>query len=511
MSEFNLSRMKKVSFLPVFLSVPLIANLIAVAASFVLNDLIFLKEERERFQLFTAAVPWALGLINFFPFSAAAAGVLFYLYPLIKELRSFSEKGVLSESSAGILLNAPIAVSLIAMAGWFLGTATAVSLQIYYIKNVTFRGMLITISNTISLGGIAMVFTYYTLDYFNRNRYIHRYIRNFQISRIGGVMNLSMILRFFIFFFSVSVLPILILTLMLSRISLAGTGTVAPLLLTVPLVMIMIGAVLSWLLARAFGEPLTEMKWAVGKIQKGEFDTGLKATGADELGLLAEGINEMSSGLREKEFIKETFGRAVDPAVRDHLLSGNIQLGGEIFTATILFCDLRGFTSLSEKLSPAEIVEMLNIHFETMSRCIEEQGGLINKFIGDAIMAIYNVPVPRENHAERAYTSAKLMLSSLDLMNEGFIRKGLPELKIGIGIHTGEVLAGNIGSSSRMEYTVIGDAVNVSSRIESMCKETKRSLLVSEAAKLQLPETLHLDFLGEFQLKGREELIKLYG
>lgn len=304
-----MSRMKKLPFLPVFLSVPLIANLIAVAASFVLNDLIFLKEERERFQLFTAAVPWAMGLINFFPFSAAAAGVLFYLYPLIKELRSFKEKGILSESSAGILLNAPIAVSLIALAGWFLGTATAVSLQIYYIKNVT----------------------------------------------------------------------------------------------------------------------------------------------------------------------------------------------------------LRGFTSLSEKLSPSQIVEMLNIHFETMSRCIEEEGGLINKFIGDAIMAIYNVPIPRENHTERAYTSAKRMLSSLDLMNEDFIRKGLPELKIGIGIHTGEVLAGNIGSSSRMEYTVIGDAVNVSSRIESMCKETKRSLLVSEAARLRLPNTVNLDLLGEFHLKGRKELIKLYG
>jgi adenylate cyclase len=196
--------------------------------------------------------------------------------------------------------------------------------------------------------------------------------------------------------------------------------------------------------------------------------------------------------------------------VRDHLLNGNIKLGGEIRIATILFCDLRGFTSLSEQLSPIQIVEMLNTHFETMSKCIEEEGGLINKFIGDAIMAIYNVPVARQNHAERAFISARRMLESLELMNSGFQKRGLPELKIGIGLHTGEVLAGNIGSSSRLEYTVIGDTVNVASRIESLCKETKRSLLVSEATKAQLPVNTPLDSLGAFQLKGREEMIQIF-
>ncbi len=506
-----MTKNKKLNYSLVFTVIPIISNLIAVSASFGLNDLIFVEAERARFMGFLKIVPWAMWLINIFPFSVAAIAVLYYLLPLIKELKYFENGKILSERAASRLLNAPLIISLIGMGGWVIGNTIAVSLQIYYIQNVTLRGMSITIANTLSLGGIAFVFTYYTLDYINRKEFIVRYIKEFQISKIQGVFKPSIELRFFIFFFSVTVLPILILTLMLSRASLAGIGIIPMPLLIAPLIMVCVGSILSWLLARAFDKPLVEMKTAVKEIQDGNFDIKLAVTTTDELGLLGEGISQMAVSLREKEFIKETFGKVVDPAVRDHLLSGNVKLGGEIRTATILFCDLRGFTALSEQLAPDQIVEMLNTHFETMSKCIEEEGGLINKFIGDAIMAIYNVPVPRSNHAERAYTSARRMLESLEIMNVGFKEKGLPELKIGIGLHTGEVLAGNIGSSSRLEYTVIGDTVNVASRIESLCKETKRSLLLSEATKAQLPANTPLDSLGAFQLKGREEMIQIFG
>ncbi len=495
----------------IFMTIPIISNLIAVVASFGLNDLIFVEAERARFIAFLKVVPWAMWLINIFPFSVAASAVLYYLLPLIKELNHFDDRKILSEQAASRLLNAPLIISLLGMGGWLIGNTIAVSLQIYHIQNVTLRGMSVTIANTLSLGGIAFVFTYYTLDYINRKEFIARYVKEFQISQIQGVLKPSIVLRFFIFFFSVAVLPNLILTLMLSRASLAGIGVIPMPLLIAPFIMVCVGIILSWLLARSFDKPLVEMKTAVKEIQDGNFDIKLAVTTTDELGLLGEGIGQMAVSLQEKEFIKETFGKVVDPAVRDHLLSGNVQLGGEIRTATILFCDLRRFTSLSEQLAPAQIVEMLNTHFETMSKCIEEEGGLINKFIGDAIMAIYNVPVPRSNHAERAYTSARRMLESLERMNADFFKRNLPELKIGIGLHTGEVLAGNIGSSSRLEYTVIGDTVNVASRIESLCKETKRSLLVSEATKAQLPANTPLDSLGSFQLKGREELIQIFG
>jgi adenylate cyclase len=500
----------KINYKIVFMIIPIISNLIAVIASFGLNDLIFVEAERARFMGFIKIVPWAMWLINIFPFSVAAIVVTYFLLPLIYELKNFEDKKKLSEKAASRLLNAPLVISLIGMGGWVLGNTIAVSLQIYYIQNVTLRGMLVTVANTLSLGGIAFVSTYYTLDYINRKNFIQYYIKETPISKIQGVIKPPIVLRFFIFFFSVTVLPILILTLMISRSSLAGFGNIPHPLLIVPLIMIFVGSILSWLLARAFNKPLLEMKEAVSRIQEGKFDITVGVTTTDELGLLGEGISQMAISLHEKEFIKETFGKLVDPVVRDHLLNGNIKLGGEIRIATILFCDLRGFTSLSEQLSPIQIVEMLNTHFETMSKCIEEEGGLINKFIGDAIMAIYNVPVARQNHAERAFISARRMLESLELMNSGFQKRGLPELKIGIGLHTGEVLAGNIGSSSRLEYTVIGDTVNVASRIESLCKETKRSLLVSEATKAQLPVNTPLDSLGAFQLKGREEMIQIF-
>lgn len=505
-----MTQSKSFPFTLTFMVIPIVSNLIAVIASFGLNDLIFVPEERARFIGFLKVVPWALGLINILPFTVAATSVLYYLYPLMKELRDFEKVNFLDDRAASRLLNAPLIISLMGLGGWFIGNATAVSLQFYYIHNVTLRGMTVTIANTLSLGGIAFVFTYYTLDYINRTKFITRYIRDYKISEIEGVLKPSIALRFFIFFFSVTLLPILILTLMLSKISLAGFGSIPFSMLSVPLIMVSLGGILSWLLARAFDKPLVEMKAAVSKIQEGNFDIKLDVTTTDELGLLGERIEQMAVSLKEKEFIKETFGKVVDPAVRDHLLGGNVKLGGEMRSATILFCDLRGFTALSEQLTPVQIVEMLNTHFDTMSKCIEQEGGLINKFIGDAIMAIYNVPVPLDNHAERAFVSARRMLTSLEQMNASFTEKGFPELKIGIGIHTGEVLAGNIGSSSRLEYTVIGDSVNVASRIESLCKDTNRNLLLSESTKTYLPTSVHLDSLGKFQLKGREEMLQIY-
>jgi adenylate cyclase len=493
-----------------YLSIPLFANLIAVATSFGFNDLIFLPEERSRFRAFQEAVPWSLWVVNISPLIVVILSIFYYLCPLLKELNRFNSNKSISNISAKKILNAPLVISLLAMGGWILGIAIAVALQVYYIQNVTLRGMSITIANLLSLSSITFVFTYYSLDLINREKVINQFLTNRSISEIEGVMKPPIVLRFFIFFFSVSVLPILILTLMLARSILAHTGTFHSTFILVPLGMLMIGALLCFLLAKAFNKPLVEMKNAVKEIQQGRYDVDLQITSADELGLLGEGITNMVLSLRDKDFIKETFGKVVDPIVRDHLLGGNIRLGGESRIATILFSDIRDFTTLSEKLTPAQVVEMLNVYFETMSKCIEAEGGLINKYIGDAIMAIFNVPVPKENHAKSAYLSAKNMLAKLEAMNIEFGNRGLPMLDIGIGLHTGEVLAGNIGSSSRLEYTVIGDSVNVASRIEGLCKITKQNILLSEATAKEMKDDVALKSLGSFELKGRKERIEIF-
>ena len=502
-------KIRRFPYITVFTVIPVMANLIAVAASFVLNDYVYLDEERETFRRFTVAVPWAMWLFNALPFPAVMLAVYSYLWPLFRELRCF-DGTPLSDRAASRLLNAPLVISALGMAGWVLGTSLSISLQVYYIRNVPFHGMLVTITNALCLGGITFVFSYYALDYVNRRVVILRFLGSRSLSEIPGVFRPSVTMRFFIFYFSVAVLPVLMVTQMLARSALAASGTLTPPVLLFPLAALFVGTVLSWLLARAFEQPLVEMKTAVQGIQQGSLEPQLTATSTDELGHLAEGINHMAQGLREKEFMKETFGKVVAPAVRDHLLKGNLQLGGEMRVATVLFCDLRGFTALSEKLTPAQVVEMLNVHFDTMSRCIEGEGGLINKFIGDAIMAVWGVPESKGNDALNAVNATIEMRRALLEFNKDRGSDKKPIIKIGSGLNTGPVLAGQIGSEDRLDYTVIGDAVNLASRVETLNKPFGTDILISEDTYKIVKDEFDCEPMQKIKVKGKSEPQQIY-
>ncbi|MBP5747109.1 MAG: adenylate/guanylate cyclase domain-containing protein, partial [Treponema sp.] len=186
----------------------------------------------------------------------------------------------------------------------------------------------------------------------------------------------------------------------------------------------------------------------------------------------------------------------------------NVSLGGQKLEVTVMFCDIRGFTTLSEHMEPEAVVSLLNSYFTGLEKCIASHGGVINKYIGDAVMALFGAPLPSSTQAKDAYLAAVDMRTALSQMNKGFAEKGMPEIHFGIGLHSGPVLAGNIGASSRMEYTVIGDTVNTASRIEGLCKTYKTDLLVSETTA-RLLET-ELDFVDESEIRGRKEKVKLY-
>jgi adenylate cyclase len=210
----------------------------------------------------------------------------------------------------------------------------------------------------------------------------------------------------------------------------------------------------------------------------------------------------------------DTFGKVVTPEIRNWLLQGNTNLGGETVCATILFCDIRGFTTLSEQINPKQVVSLLNKYFSRMEQCIVKHNGIINKYIGDAIMAIFGVPLANQNQAIDAYKCCLDMRKTLAELNKELKAENMPQLNFGIGLHTGNVLAGNIGSTSRMEYTVIGDTVNVASRIESLCKEYNCDLLVSETTVESivtcggsLPQ---LESMGETPIRGRKTTISIY-
>jgi adenylate cyclase len=189
---------------------------------------------------------------------------------------------------------------------------------------------------------------------------------------------------------------------------------------------------------------------------------------SDELGRLTGAFNDMVEGLRQRDFIRNTFGRYVSPEVAKTLLESpeGLKFGGEKREITVLMSDLRGYTRFAEQGDPAWVMEVLNDYLARMADIIIAHGGTINEFIGDAIFAVYGAPLPHSNHAERAAASALAMQCAMADLNQTNTAHGRPRFEMGIGINTGEAVVGNIGSEQRAKYAVVGAAVNLAARVE---------------------------------------------
>ena len=212
-------------------------------------------------------------------------------------------------------------------------------------------------------------------------------------------------------------------------------------------------------------------------------------------------------------YLKKAFSSYISKELVNQLLKcpEKLKLGGEKKIITILFLDIRDFTSISEKLSPEDLVSLLNNFFGPITDVILKNKGMLDKYIGDAIMALFNVPVDLENHAEAAVKSAVEILDRVDELNEKFSEIGLPVLKIGIGINTGEAVVGNLGTRERFDYTAIGDSVNLASRLEGLNKYYNSSVLLSEFTYKMLPEErFKIRFIGEVVVKGKNRPVKVY-
>lgn len=221
--------------------------------------------------------------------------------------------------------------------------------------------------------------------------------------------------------------------------------------------------------------------------------------------LIAQAVQEQG----EKRFIKSIFGRHASEEVVEDALKRGLKLGGEEREVTVLFADLRNFTSLTERLQPGEVVDLLNNYFAQMVDVIARHGGTVNKFLGDGILAIFGAPVRYDDGAGRAVVTALRMTERLAEFNRQQVAKGKPELDIGIGIGTGNVIVGNIGSIERMEYTAVGDPVNLASRLDELNKQLGTSILVSPSTYQQVVDggLQNVDFkrLGPVEMKGREQ------
>ncbi len=221
---------------------------------------------------------------------------------------------------------------------------------------------------------------------------------------------------------------------------------------------------------------------------------------------------EYLAASRERKFIRETFSRYVSPDVVSHLLERPelVQLGGELKTLTILFSDIRGFTSLSEQRSPHELTRMLNRYLTNMSAVVMALGGVLDKYIGDAMLAFWGAPIAAQDHAAKAGAAALQMIEALRDFNQELEKEGWPKIAIGIGINTGEVIVGNMGSEQRFDYTVIGDAVNLASRLEGLNKVYGTTALVAAETERLLPAGVARREIDRVAVKGKAEAVAIY-
>lgn len=214
--------------------------------------------------------------------------------------------------------------------------------------------------------------------------------------------------------------------------------------------------------------------------------------------------------LEQEAVTRERFQRLLSPAIAEQVIAGKVEVkkGGELRETTILFSDIRGFTAMSESAPPQEVVDMLNEYFELMVEIIFDQEGTLDKFVGDEIMALYGAPIMHADDAYRAVSTALRMLEVLAEFNERRTAAGSPAVKIGIGINTGEVVAGYLGSSRALEYTVIGDTVNTGARLCSVAKAGE--ILISDATYAKVKEHFEVAELPPTQVKGKSQALRIY-
>lgn len=268
--------------------------------------------------------------------------------------------------------------------------------------------------------------------------------------------------------------------------------------------------------ARTFTRPLKALTDSASAVEMGDFDNAkVIVRTQDELGRFALTFNTMIDGIKARQRERDIFGRMVSPEVREKLLTGELKLGGENIRVSVLFSDIRGFSTISEKMSPHDVVMLLNDYLTEMTAAVLPWGGYVNNFIGDAIVVIFGAPAAGVENEWNAICAARDMKIRLEALNVRRKEMGDPPLKTGIGISTGKVVAGQIGSLDRFMYTVIGDAVNIAARLEELTKQFDGNpILINsvtyEACQHKEEASGFVD-QGMQQVKGRVAPVHVYG
>jgi adenylate cyclase len=266
---------------------------------------------------------------------------------------------------------------------------------------------------------------------------------------------------------------------------------------------VIVGLAVAVLAARATADPVISVRDAQRRVERGDLDAEVPVYDGSEAGLLQAGFNRMVGELRERERLREVFGTYVDEAVAEHILEEGTSLEGEEVDVTLLFLDVRDFTGLAEETPAREVVAKLNELFEAIVPVVHEHGGHVDKFVGDGLLAVFGAPRRSSRHADDALAAA------LEIAN--CVEQGKTGLEVGIGLSSGTVIAGNVGGAGRLEFSVIGDAVNVAARVEAATRQTGDVVLITEHTADRLAgDEAELTEREGVELRGRSDPVRVF-
>ncbi|WP_161807171.1 adenylate/guanylate cyclase domain-containing protein [Desulfatitalea tepidiphila] len=343
-------------------------------------------------------------------------------------------------------------------------------------------------------GLVTSIIAFFTLEYAGHKWVTPVFFPDGRISTTPGVLRIRIGVRLTAMLMGCNIIPFIAIlgTLRQMKVSaIASSTTVTQCGMAIAVNSLVFIAIGSWITLLVKGNLTRQLNHVIGvlkQVRQGNFDSKVPVTSNDEIGYAGEVINQMTEGLKERDMIKETFGRYVAHEVRDEILSGRIPLDGEV----------------------KEVVRIINRYFRSMEEAIQAHKGLVLQFLGDEIEAVFGAPVSRHDHACLAVAAAREMSRRIHQVNAELRTAGYPLLRHGIGIHSGEALAANIGSPNRLSYALVGDTVNIASRLQELNKVHRTEIILSGATRDRLTGDLPLTPLPETSLKGIARPISLY-
>jgi adenylate cyclase len=414
------------------------------------------------------------------------------------------------QSVARRILNWPLIASAIVAGTWLF---SALFFTFYYADPSNFVG--------IAIGGVVTTTVIYSGSDLLWRRVIPIFFPQGNLSLFPAIRLWVQrrLLLGFILIGAITPVLLVILTIERSRalIAAANPEVILSNLIIVLLFILLVGlamcVIVAVLVARAIVNPIQTLRMAMERVENNDYNARVEVTTNDELGFLSERFNHMTGGLRQGEKLRQLFGLYVSPEVARAAVETGAGLGGELVNCTVMFSDIRDFTSLTEQMPPDRLVDLINNYMSEMVSVIVNHGGMVTRFGGDSILAVYGTPLnPMDNHADQAVNAGIEMRRRLADFNQAGSTAEQPILDNGIGIASGFVIAGNVGGKERIEYTVMGDAANLAARLEDMTKDLNFPILLSSETHQALSELAGAApvALKDVQIKGKQEKVTIY-